>query len=52
MKTFKRQYIQQAMICAGDKDGKKSTLPGSGVWGFKPGMRLGLDSQAGSQVGD
>ncbi|XP_068023639.1 granzyme B(G,H)-like [Melanerpes formicivorus] len=28
VKTFKRQYIQQSMICAGDKNGKKSTLPG------------------------
>ncbi|XP_054252509.1 mast cell protease 1A-like [Indicator indicator] len=28
VETFKMKYIQQSMVCAGDKDGKKSTFRG------------------------
>ncbi|GAB0199227.1 cathepsin G-like [Grus japonensis] len=50
--SFKNYYMRQSMICVGDENGKKSTFSVSAILDFKLGMRLGLDSQAGSQVGD
>lgn len=50
--AFRCSYLQQSMICAGDENGEKSTFRVSAGLGSKTEMRLGLDSQGGSQEGD
>lgn len=51
-KSFKNNYLRESMICCGDEDGKKSTSRVRVVLGSKFGMRLGIASQVGFQVGD
>lgn len=51
-KAYFNDYLQQSMICAGDENGNKAAFKVSVVLDSKLGMRLGLDSQVGSQAGD